>query len=313
MIVVENLSKRFASTVAVNNISFKVHEGEIVGFLGPNGAGKSTTMRILTCFMPASSGKATVDGLDVFADSLEVRKRIGYMPENTPLYPDMRVSEYLNFRARLKGVPYRERRKKIGFRLDQCGIGDVQHRIIGQLSKGYKQRVGLAEALLHDPKVLILDEPTIGLDPNQIRQTRQLIKDLGENHTIILSTHILPEVEMVCGRVLIINKGKIVADEKVESLMTRMRRGATVHVEVKGDGQKLKTAFEAIEGVAKTVWHDKGDGVHEYLVGSDEGRDIRSDIFQRVVGNGGILLGMAYERVSLEEIFSHITLEEAEQ
>jgi len=312
VIVVENLTKRFASTVAVDNVSFKVEQGEILGFLGPNGAGKTTTMRILTCFMPATSGKATVDGFDVFTQSLEVRQRIGYMPENTPLYPEMRVSEYLNFRARLKGVPYTERRKKIGYRLDQCGIADVQHRIIGQLSKGYRQRVGLAEALLHDPKVLILDEPTIGLDPNQIRQTRQLIRDLGKNHTVILSTHILPEVEMVCGRVLIIHKGRIVADEQVEGLLSRMRRGATVHAEVKGPGAPIKSALEKIDGVKKILWQEKGDSMNDFLVTTEKDRDIRPDVFNSVSSNGGMLLSMAYERVTLEDIFSHITLEDAE-
>ena len=313
MIAVESLTKRFASVVAVDNISFKVEQGEILGFLGPNGAGKSTTMRILTCFMPATSGKAAIDGFDVFTQSLQVRQRIGYMPENTPLYPDMRVDEYLNFRARLKGVSYKERRKKIGYRLDQCGIADVQHRIIGQLSKGYRQRVGLAESLLHDPKVLVLDEPTIGLDPNQIRQTRQLIKDLGKNHTIILSTHILPEVEHVCRRVIIIAKGKIVADEAVDSLRARMmKRGATVHAEVRGQGAQVKAALEKIDGVKKIVWQEKGADLHDFLVSSEKERDIRPDIFQAVVSNGAILLAMAYEKVTLEDVFSQITLEDSE-
>ena len=313
MIAVENLTKRFASTVAVDNISFRMEKGEILGFLGPNGAGKTTMMRILTCFMPATSGKATVDGFDVFTQSLQVRQRIGYMPENTPLYPEMRVSEYLNFRAQLKGVPFKDRRRKIGFRLDQCGIADVQHRIIGQLSKGYRQRVGLAEALLHDPKVLILDEPTIGLDPNQIRQTRQLIRDLGKDHTIILSTHILPEVEVICGRVIIIAKGRIVADEKVDTLMSRMRRGATLRAEVKGPGAQIKGALEKIEGVTKIVWREKGGEAQEFFIASQEGRDVRPDVFRCVASNNAVLLGMGYERVSLEEIFSHITLEDAEQ
>jgi ABC-2 type transport system ATP-binding protein len=235
------------------------------------------------------------------------------MPENTPLYPDMRVSEYLNFRAQLKGVPFKERRKRIGFRLEQCGIADVQHRIIGQLSKGYRQRVGLAESLLHDPKVLVLDEPTIGLDPNQIRETRHMIRELGKDHTIILSTHILPEVEMVCGRVIIINQGRIVADEKVDTLMGRVRRGATLHAEIKGPGAAIKSALEAIEGVAKIVWREKGDDVHDLLIASKEGRDVRADVFRCVAAHNALLLGMAYERVSLEEIFSHITLEETEQ
>jgi len=203
MIKVENLTKRYAGVTALNGVSFEVQRGEIVGFLGPNGAGKSTTMRILTGFIPASSGRVEVAGLDVFENSLEVRERVGYMPENNPLYTDMRVSEYLKFRAKLKGLPRADRAERIPEAMDLCGIQDVSHRIIGHLSKGYRQRVGLADALLAEPDLLILDEPTIGLDPVQIRQVRQLIKDLGKRHTILLSTHILPEVEMTCDRVII--------------------------------------------------------------------------------------------------------------
>ncbi len=209
MIEVANLTKRYAGNTAVRDISFTVGQGEIVGLLGPNGAGKSTTMRILACFLPATSGTVRVAGLDVFADSQEVRRRIGYMPENNPLHPEMRVREYLKFRARLKGLSGKRTRERVGVVMEQCGLTEVSHRIIGQLSKGYRQRVGLADALVHEPELIILDEPTIGLDPHQIRAVRQLIKDLGQAHTVLLSTHILPEAEMTCNRMLIMYEGKI--------------------------------------------------------------------------------------------------------
>src|SRR5271170_161113 len=218
MIEVTNLTKRYAGHTAVNDISFHVARGEIVGLLGPNGAGKSTTMRILSCFLPATSGTVRVGGLDVFSDSEEVRRRIGYMPENNPLHFEMRVREYLKFRARLKGLGWRRSRERVDTVMEQCGLTDVQKRIIGQLSKGYRQRVGLADALVHEPELIILDEPTIGLDPNQIRSVRQLIKDLGRRHTVLLSSHILPEVEMTCNRVLIMRAGRILAADTPENL-----------------------------------------------------------------------------------------------
>ena len=229
MIKVDHLAKRYADVYAVNDISFEVHQGEILGLLGPNGAGKTTTMRILTCYMPATSGTATVAGYDVFRESINVRKQIGYLPENVPLYPEMRVREYLSFRAKLKRVPARERKTKIDECIEKCRIKEVQNQIVGTLSKGYRQRVGLADTLVNDPKILILDEPTIGLDPNQIRQVRQLIKELGEKHTILLSTHILPEVEMLCGRVIIVNKGKIVAMDTPSNLGTQLRGGSNMY------------------------------------------------------------------------------------
>jgi len=309
LIKVEHLTKRFANTVAVNDISFEVEEGEILGFLGPNGAGKTTTMRILTCFMPATEGKATVAGFDVFTQSLEVRKRIGYMPENAPLYPEMRVREYLNFRAKLKGIPRSERRKKIGERMEQCGVLDVQDRIIGQLSKGYRQRVALTEALIHDPKVLILDEPTIGLDPNQIRQTRQLIKSLGNTHTIILSTHILPEVEMTCGRVIIINKGRIVAMDTPENLTEKLRAGGAVHVEVRGPVKEVTKAIEAIPGVTRVSAQQKGD-ICDMSVETEKEKDVREDIFSCVARNGWTLREMHREMMTLEDVFVQITTRE---
>ncbi len=223
MIKVESLTKRYGGFTAIDNISFEVGKGEIVGFLGPNGAGKSTTMRILSSFMPATSGRASIAGFDVFEKSLEARAHLGYLPENVPLYTDMRVTEYLNYRAALKGVRGRRLKERVGDVMELCSLTDVQNKIIGTLSKGYRQRVGLADALVHDPDLLILDEPTIGLDPNQIRQVRELIRNLGKHHTILISTHILPEVEMTCSRVIIINKGRIEASDTPKNLVDRIR------------------------------------------------------------------------------------------
>jgi ABC-2 type transport system ATP-binding protein len=311
MIKVDHLSKRYAEVYAVDNISFEVNRGEILGLLGPNGAGKTTTMRILSCYMPATSGSATVAGCDVFRDSINVRKQIGYLPENVPLYPEMRVREYLSFRAKLKKVPYRERKLKIDECVEKCRITDVQNQIVGTLSKGYRQRVGLADTLVHDPKILILDEPTIGLDPNQIRQVRQLIKELGEKHTILLSTHILPEVEMICGRVIIINKGKIVAMDTPSNLATHLRGGNNVVLEVRGNGEKIKNALSVIKGVMKIVWHDKGE-ISNYTVEVEKGIDIREDIFSTIIRNNGIIREMKQAAITLEEIFHQITMQEQE-
>ncbi|HHT9107290.1 MAG TPA: ABC transporter ATP-binding protein [Candidatus Wunengus sp. YC63] len=311
MIKVEQLAKRYADVYAVDHISFEVNQGEILGLLGPNGAGKTTTMRILTCYMPATSGTATVAGYDVFRDSINVRKQIGYLPENVPLYPEMRVKEYLTFRAKLKKVPYRERKSKINECIEKCRIKEVQNQIIGTLSKGYRQRVGLADTLVHDPKILILDEPTIGLDPNQIRQVRQLIKELGEKHTILLSTHILPEVEMLCGRVIIVNKGKIVAMDTPSNLESQLRSGSNIVLEVRGNGEKIKNALSGIQGVKKVVWHDKGE-VNNFAVEAEKGRDIREDIFSNIVKNNGVIREMKQIAVTLEEIFHQITTQEQE-
>lgn len=311
MINVERLTKSYANVLAVDDISFEVGEGEIVGLLGPNGAGKTTTMRILTCFMPATSGTATVAGYDVFTDSLNVRKQIGYLPENVPLYPEMRVSEYLLFRAKLKGVPSKKRNSRIQECLELCGIKDVEKQIIGTLSKGYRQRVGLADTLIHDPKVLILDEPTIGLDPNQIRQVRQLIKNLGENHTVLLSTHILPEVEMICGRVTIINKGKIVAMDTPSNLLTTLKGGATIHLEVKGETKRIESALSAIPGVTKVLWNKNGDATN-FVVETGRDKDIRGDIFNCIVKNNWTLYELRKEKATLEELFHQITTKEEE-
>ena len=311
MINVKHLTKRYVNIAAVDDISFDVGEGEIVGLLGPNGAGKTTTMRILTCFMPATEGVATVAGFDVFTDSLNVRQQIGYLPENVPLYLDMRVKEYLMFRAKLKYIPRRERKKKIDYCLELCGISDVQNQITGTFSKGYRQRVGLADALVHDPKILILDEPTIGLDPNQIRQIRQVIKDLGQKHTILLSTHILPEVEMICDRVMIINKGKIVAMDTPENLMKQLKSSANVVLEIRGDGEKIKDSLSNIGGVRSVVWKEKGDA-NEFVVEAVGDKDIREDIFKCIVKDNYTLREMKRQTVTLEEIFHQITTKETE-
>src|SRR3990170_2857209 len=323
MIKVEHLAKRYADVYAVNDISFEVNQGEILGLLGPNGAGKTPTMRILTCYMPATSGTATVAGYDVFRDSISVRKQIGYLPENVPLYPEMRVKEYLIFRAKLKKVPSRERKVKIDECIEKCRIKEVQNQIIGTLSKGYRQRVGLADTLVHDPKILILDEPTIGLDPNQIRQVRQLIKELGEKHTILLSTHILPEVEMLCGRVIIINKGKIVAMDTPSNLESQLRGGATIHLEAKGPFGRIKACLEGIPAVLSVKGEDESVApsgartkTHRFVLETDKGRDVREEVFHAFVENKEnkwVLLGMKKEAVTLEEVFHQITTREAEE
>src|SRR5436190_12765605 len=249
MIEVQNLTKHYGSLTAIRDVSFSVAPGEIVGFLGPNGAGKSTTMRILSCFMPASGGTAVVAGYDVFRESMEVRRRIGYLPENVPLYTDLRVAAYLDFVAETKGVPRGERKKRVADVMDRCRIGDVQHRMIGKLSKGYRQRVGLAQAIVSDPAVLILDEPTIGLDPQQITEIRALIKSLAGDHTVILSTHILPEVSMVCSDVIIINRGSIVAHGPIDRLVEDFFPTARVHVQLDGPPAAVREGLARIPGV----------------------------------------------------------------
>jgi ABC-2 type transport system ATP-binding protein len=312
MIKVKNLTKRYVNINAVDNISFHVKENEIVGLLGPNGAGKTTTMRILTCFMPATAGSATVAGYDVFTDSLNVRQQIGYLPENVPLYLDMRVTEYLRFRAKLKNIPRRERRKKIEYCLEMTGITDVQNQMIGTLSKGYKQRVGLADTLVHDPKILILDEPTIGLDPNQIRQIRGVIKGLGQKHTVLLSTHILPEVEMICDRVMIINKGKIVAMDTPTNLMKQLKPGSNLVLEIRGDGEKIKNSLSKVDSV-KTVTYRKKDDANEFYVNGTGDKDIREDVFNCIVKDNYLLREMKRQTITLEEIFHQITTGETEE
>jgi ABC-2 type transport system ATP-binding protein len=311
MIAVENLTKKYAGVTAVDGLSFTVNRGEICGFLGPNGAGKSTTMRILSAFMPATSGKASVAGFDVFTQSEEVRKRIGYMPENNPLYPEMRVTEYLGYRAALKGVPRGKRKSRVDEVLQLCGLTDVRRRIVGQLSKGYRQRVGLADSLVHDPDLLVLDEPTIGLDPNQIRQVRQLIKDLGKRHTILISTHILPEVEMTCNRVIIINKGKIVASDTPEGLTRLLEGGGTVKAELRGDRAAIERELGALSGVKNVAIEPADNNFLRVTVYAPPKSDVRAHIFEKAVANKWTLRELTRVRQTLEDVFAFITRVEA--
>jgi ABC-2 type transport system ATP-binding protein len=306
MIRVSHLTRRYPGCVAVNDVSFDVCRGEIVGFLGPNGAGKTTTMRILSCFLPPTSGSVSIAGLDIMDDSLEVRRRIGYMPENVPLYPEMRVDEYLDFRARLKNVPGRRRKKRVGEVKDLCGLKDVGRRIVGHLSKGFRQRVGLAESLVHDPQLLILDEPTIGLDPNQIRQVRGLIKDLASRHTILLSTHILPEVEMTCQRVLIINQGKIVASDTPANLKGLMRGRSRVTAELLGPREEIAARLRQMSGVLGVVSEPDGEW-WRFEIECDKDTDLRTEVFQLAARSGWPLRELRMERKSLEDIFVALT------
>lgn len=312
MIKVEGLTKRYARNIAVDNISFEVEKGQIVGFLGPNGAGKTTTMRVLTCFMPPTSGSASVAGFDVQQNALEVKRRIGYLPETPPLYPDMEVGEYLDFVGRIKGIPVADIPKRINDVAEKCAIGDVKKKLIGKLSKGYRQRVGLAQAILHNPDVLILDEPTSGLDPQQIIETRDLIKGLAGNHTIILSTHILPEVEQICEKVIIIAKGKLVATDSVENLTSRLRGSETVAVEVIPQDASLafgavQTRLEQVAGVSRVMHKESKDGRLHFTVESLEGRHIRPAVARAVIESGWNLNELHGMALSLEEIFLELT------
>ena len=310
MIEVQNLTKRYGPVTAVNDVSFRVERGEILGFLGPNGAGKTTTMRILTGYMPATEGKAIVAGFDVFDQPIEAKKRTGYLPETPPLYPDMSVLEYLMFVAKIKGVPSADRRQRIDAIMERTRIADMRNRLCSRLSKGYRQRVGLAQALLHNPDVLILDEPTAGLDPKQIIETRQLIKELAGDHTIILSTHILPEVSQTCQRVVIINKGRVVAVDTPENLTSRLRGSETMYVQVDAAGGDVAGALSRLPGVARVAESDRRDGQVGYEIESETGQEIRRDIARTIVSNGWGLLELRPMRMSLEEIFLSLTTEE---
>jgi ABC-2 type transport system ATP-binding protein len=307
MIKVEGLTKKYAGLTAVNDLNFTVEKGEIVGFLGPNGAGKSTTMKILSCYLPATSGKVTVAGYDIATQSREVRSRVGYMPENVALYPEMRVQEYLEYRAALKGVRGRRNRQRVNAVKELCSLRDVEQKLIGALSKGYRQRVGLADALLHDPDLLILDEPTIGLDPNQIRQVRQLIKDLGKRHTILLSTHILSEVEMTCSRVLIINKGRIAASDTPEALAGRVRTAGGVCTEIRAPRAELEKALAALAGVRKVEIEEAAAGWQSCTLRTDADHDPREEISRLAAAHQWPLRALGREQVSLERVFAEIT------
>jgi ABC-2 type transport system ATP-binding protein len=307
MIEVQNLTKRYGPVTAIRDVSFAVAPGEIVGFLGPNGAGKSTTMRILACFMPASGGSARVAGYDVFRESMEVRRRIGYLPESVPLYGDMRVAPYLDFVAEVKGVPRSARKKRVADVMDRCLISDVQGRLIRNLSKGYRQRVGLAQAIVSDPHVLILDEPTIGLDPRQITEIRALIKSLAGEHTVILSTHILPEVSMVCSGVVIINRGAIVAQGPIDRLVEEFFPTARVEVEIAGPAAAVLEGLRAIAGVVRVAEIGAAaDGVGRFVVESARGRDVRGEIFQLAAQQKWTLLELRQVGMTLEEVFMRI-------
>ncbi len=307
MIEVQNLTKQYGSVTAIRDVSFAVAPGEIVGFLGPNGAGKSTTMRILSCFMPATGGSARVAGYDVFRESMEVRRRIGYLPENVPLYTDMRVAPYLDFVAEVKGVPRSARKKRVADVMDRCLIADVQHRLIRNLSKGYRQRVGLAQAIVSDPHVLILDEPTIGLDPRQITEIRSLIKSLAGEHTVILSTHILPEVSMLCTGVVIINRGEIVAQGPIDRLVEEFFPTARVEVEVAGPRAAVLEGVRAIQGVVRVEETAvAGNGAGRFVVESARGRDVRGEIFQLAAQQRWTLLELRQVGMTLEEVFMRI-------
>jgi len=314
MIKVEGLTKRYARNIAVDNISFEVEKGQIVGFLGPNGAGKTTTMRVLTCFLPPTSGSAQVAGFDVLEHPMEVKRRIGYLPESPPLYPEMEVHEYLEFVGRLKGVPSADLGKRVLDVSEKCAITDVGKTLISKLSKGYRQRVGLAQAIIHNPNVLILDEPTAGLDPHQIIETRDLIKGLASRgeHTIILSTHILPEVEQTCERVIIIAKGKLVATDTVENLTSRMRGAETVAVEILSpDGAltaaQVQTRLEQVAGVSRVLPKEHREGKLHFMVESLEGKHIRPGLARAIIDAGWSLNELRAVGLSLEEIFLQLT------
>jgi len=311
MIEVQNLTKRYGPVTAVDDISFRVESGEILGFLGPNGAGKTTTMRIITGYMPATDGRVAVAGYDVFDKPIEAKRRTGYLPETPPLYPDMTVREYLNFVARIKGIPGREVASRVDSAMTRTRVADMAGRHCAKLSKGYRQRVGLAQAILHNPDVLILDEPTAGLDPKQIIETRQLIRDLSGAHTIVLSTHILPEVSQTCQRVVIINKGKVVAVDTPQNLTERLRGSQTMYLQVAAPGQDVQPALAGIPGVTRVAATAARDGLIDVEVDSERGRDVRRELAAAVVTQGWGLLELRPMRMSLEDIFLSLTTDEA--
>jgi ABC-2 type transport system ATP-binding protein len=310
VIEVQHLTKRYGRVTAVDDVSFRVEPGEILGFLGPNGAGKTTTMRILTGYMPASEGRATVAGYDVFTHPIEAKRRTGYLPETPPLYPDMTVREYLDFVARIKGVPSGERKSRVDTVMKRTHVDDMAGRACGKLSKGYRQRVGLAQAIIHNPEVLILDEPTAGLDPKQIIETRDLIRSLAGSHTIVLSTHILPEVSQTCQRVVIINKGRVVAVDSPDNLTARLRGAETLYVQVDAAGADAAGVLAALPGVTSVAPADMRAGSGAFEVQSEHGRDIRREVAREIVTRGWGLLELRPMRVSLEEVFLQVTTEE---
>ena len=307
MIHVDQLTKRYAGRTAVDAISFDVDRGEIVGFLGPNGAGKSTTLRMLTCFLSATAGTANVAGHDIFRESIAVRRHVGYMPENVPLYTDMRVHEYLHFRARIKGLGWRESKRAVEEAMDICALGEVKKKLIGTLSKGYRQRVGLADALVNKPDLLILDEPTNGLDPNQIRQVRELIRQLGERHTILISTHILHEVEMTCGRVIIIDRGQIKASDTPQNLVRRLSAAGKLTLQVKGKPEAVVAEVMKLPGVRSAEPAGTGQDWTEIEIRTDANVDLREELFELAVSKQWPLRELTRHRASLEDAFVEVT------
>jgi gliding motility-associated transport system ATP-binding protein len=306
MIQVDQLTKRYGPVTAIEDVSFGVEKGQIVGFLGPNGAGKSTTMKILSCFLPATGGTARVAGFDVFSQSLEVRRRIGYLPENAPLYPDLPVAAYLDFVAEIKGIPRSARKARVADVMDRCFVSEMQRRLVGKLSKGYRQRVGLAQALLGDPEVLILDEPTIGLDPKQIAEIRALIRSLAGQHTVILSTHILPEVSMVCDGVIIINRGRIVASGTESELVAQVFPTARIELRVRGAQEDVAGPLRAVPGVLAVEPLQSRDGSAAFVVESARDRDVSGDLVKLVMSRGWELRELRQVGMSLEDVFLRV-------
>jgi len=306
MIEVQDLRKRYAGVEAVKGISFRVKQGEIVGFLGPNGAGKSTTMRILTGYLPATSGEVRIAGHDLINESIQIRRKTGYMPENVPLYPDMRVKEFLEYRAALKGLDRRKIRTRVPLVMEKCGVDSVARKMIGNLSRGFRQRVGLADALVHDPALLILDEPTAGLDPNQIRSVRDLIKSLGKEHTILLSTHILPEVEMICDRAVIINRGRIEASDTLENL-SKMVHSATLHMEIKADRETAVRKIKELAPVSEVRVESESDGWLSLVCSAKPGEDAREAADQLIKNEKWPLREFQRGKATLEDVFVELT------
>jgi ABC-2 type transport system ATP-binding protein len=312
MIEVQSLTKRYGPVTAVNDVTFRAEAGEILGFLGPNGAGKTTTMRVITGYMPATEGKVRVAGYDVFEQPIEAKRRTGYLPETPPLYPDMTVREYLSFVARIKGVPRRDTASRVDDSMKKARVADMANRHCAKLSKGYRQRVGLAQAIIHSPEVLVLDEPTAGLDPKQIIETRQLIRDLGGSHTIVLSTHILPEVSQTCHRVVIINKGRVVAVDTPDNLTARLRGSETMYLQIAGPAGEVQATLGMVPGVTRSAATIGRDGLVDAEIDSERGHDVRRELAAAVVNRGWGLLELRPMRMSLEDIFLSLTTEEDE-
>jgi ABC-2 type transport system ATP-binding protein len=311
MIEVRNLTKKFGTIVAVNGISFTVNRGEVVGLLGPNGAGKTTTMRIITCYLPATSGTALVAGFDIFRDSLEVRKRVGYLPENAPLYLEMSVLDFLHFIAAIREIDQGEIRNRIRKMVEICGLESVINRDIGELSKGFRQRVGLAQSLIHDPEILILDEPTAGLDPTQIIEIRELIKEIGKEKTVILSSHILPEVSATCNRIIIIHKGEIVGSGTPDEMARTSKKSEIIYITIRGPVEDIQQQLQAIPEIKGFKVANQGDGLNTFEIKSELGIDLSEKLFFMVVNNRWVLTELKKEIVNLEDIFLKLTTEES--